>query len=83
MFENAFGIFANRFRVYLTTINLSPEKVQDLILEACCLHNFLIENNKQAYLSACDVEDIYTMKLTKGAWRNDPPLKSTAICCDI
>ena len=25
-------------------------------------------------MSACDVEDIHTMKLTKGAWRNDPPL---------
>ena len=72
--ENAFGILANRFCVFLTTINLSPEKVQDLILAACCLHNFMIENNKHAYLSVCDVEDIHTRRLTNGAWRNDQPL---------
>ena len=29
--ENAFGILANRFRVFLSTINLSPDKVTDLI----------------------------------------------------
>ena len=44
--ENAFGMFANRFCVSLTTINLSPEKVQHLILVACYLHNFFIENNE-------------------------------------
>ena len=37
--ENAFGILANRFRVFLTTINLSPYKVTNANLAACCLHN--------------------------------------------
>ena len=44
--ENSFGILANRFRVFLTTIHLSPEKVKDLIMAACCLHNFMNEHNK-------------------------------------
>ena len=29
--ENAFGILANRFRVFLTPINLAPEKVEIII----------------------------------------------------
>ena len=37
--ENAFGILANRFRVLQTTINQPPEKVQMIVLAACCLHN--------------------------------------------
>lgn len=55
--ENAFGILANRFRVFLTTILLSPDKVQSLILAACCLHNYMVSNNKHAYISALDKED--------------------------
>jgi hypothetical protein len=39
--ENAFGILANRFRIFLTTINLKPQKVQDITLCCCVLHNFL------------------------------------------
>lgn len=72
--ENAFGILANRFRVFLTTIHLSPEKVKDLIMAACCLHNFMIEHNKSAYISVCDAEDTHTMTFANGAWRCDPPL---------
>ena len=37
--ENAFGILANRFREFLKTINLSPYKVTNANLAACCLHN--------------------------------------------
>ena len=44
--ENAFGILANRFRIFLTKINLSPEKVKQVVLAACCIHNYLIENTQ-------------------------------------
>ncbi len=40
--ENAFGILAHRWRVFLTTIKLSPEKVTDVIFAAWCLHNLMI-----------------------------------------
>lgn len=39
--ENAFGHLASRFRIFLTTINLSPQKVQEITLACCILHNFL------------------------------------------
>ncbi|XP_041863337.1 putative nuclease HARBI1 [Melanotaenia boesemani] len=71
--ENAFGILSNRFRVFLTTINLRPDKVQHVILAACCLHNYMVENNKIAYISICDSEDT-NHTLTAGLWRKDHPL---------
>ncbi|XP_048039833.1 uncharacterized protein LOC125279578 [Megalobrama amblycephala] len=39
--ENAFGILANRWRVFRSTIMLSPDKVTKLTMAAVCLHNFL------------------------------------------
>ena len=71
--ENTFGILANRFRVF-STIHLSPEKVKDLVMAACCLHNFMIEHNKSAYISVYDAEDTHTMTFANGAWRSNPPL---------
>lgn len=47
--ENAFGILAHEWRVFLTTIKLSPDKVTDIILAACCLHNLMVEKNKGCY----------------------------------
>ena len=55
--ENAFGILANRWRVLLTTIKLDPDRVTDVILAACCLHNYLVEKNKHSYTSAADIEN--------------------------
>lgn len=40
--ENAFGILSNRFRILLTTINLSADKVEIITLATCALHNFLL-----------------------------------------
>ena len=72
--ENAFGILANRFRVFLATINLDHQKVNDIILAACCLHNFLVENNKHNYISCQDFEDTENQQFTPGQWRKDVQL---------
>ena len=48
--ENAFGILANRFRIFLTTIALSPEKVEIITLAACALHNFLCTERDNTYV---------------------------------
>ena len=68
--ENAFGILANRWRVFLTTIKLCPEKVTYLILAACCFHNYLVEKNKLSYTSAADAEN-GDHTVTPGLWRSD------------
>ena len=65
--ENAFGLMVNRFQVLTTTVNLSPEKVTQVILAACCLHNFMVDNNKH-------VEDIDGHSIVEGVWRNDRTL---------
>jgi len=49
--ENAFGILSNRFRVLLTSIGLSPSKVEQVVLASCALHNFLIDENASGYCS--------------------------------
>lgn len=43
--ENAFGILVNRFRVLMTTINLSPSKVEHVVMASCVLHNYIITQN--------------------------------------
>ncbi|KAK5648279.1 hypothetical protein RI129_003171 [Pyrocoelia pectoralis] len=58
--ENAFGILANRFRVFLTTINLSPNKVQDITLACCVLHNFLRKECKNFINDGEEVEEKFT-----------------------
>ena len=39
--ENAFGILVSRFRVMMTTIELPPGTVRDVVLTCVVLHNIL------------------------------------------
>lgn len=41
--ENSFGILSNRFRIFNTEINLKPATIENMIVSACIIHNFLIE----------------------------------------
>lgn len=43
--EHSFGMLSNKFRIFLTKINLKVETVQKIVLACCALHNFLIEND--------------------------------------
>ena len=47
--ENAFGILANRFRVFLAPINLRPTKVEKMVLASVAVHNFLLKENSSEY----------------------------------
>lgn len=70
--ENAFGILANRFRIFLTKIQLEPDKVQHVVLAACALHNFLRKQCPgQQSDGLLDFEDIETGNVTEGSWRQD------------
>ena len=44
--ENLFGILANRWRIFFTTINLEPQHVENVIFSALALHNMLIKSPK-------------------------------------
>ncbi|XP_068210013.1 uncharacterized protein [Palaemon carinicauda] len=55
--ENVFGIMSARFRVLLSTINVSLAKASIIIMAGCYLHNYLMKRNAQAYLDGLDVED--------------------------
>lgn len=74
LLENLFGIMANRWRVFLTPIQLSPTFVEDLTLAALTLHNFLRPNkvSKQIYSpkGLADEEDISTGEVVPGSWRS-------------
>ena len=69
--ENAFGILANRFRIFLSAINLQPEKVVVIVKAACVLHNFLQSKGDNRYIEAglLDSECTDTHSLIPGSWR--------------
>ena len=68
--ENAFGILANRFRVFLTKISLEPNNVVKIVLASCALHNMLCD--KIGISSGLlDHEHPETHKVTPGSWRED------------
>ena len=73
--KNAFGILAHRWRVFLTTITLSPERVTDILFAACCLHNLMIKKNRVSYLSPVDQENA-DHTIVRGDWRNNQVLNS-------
>lgn len=50
--ENAFGMLANRFRIFLSPINLPPDKVEMLVLACTSLHNFLRRDNVNKYMQS-------------------------------
>uniref|UniRef100_I3JLH2 DDE Tnp4 domain-containing protein n=1 Tax=Oreochromis niloticus TaxID=8128 RepID=I3JLH2_ORENI len=78
--ENAFGILANRFRVFRTTICLDPDKVVTIIFACLCLHNYLRDHRSDAYVPPgyVDSEDA-KHQLVKGAWRREGELQSVSM----
>lgn len=69
--ENAFGILAWRFRIFLTKIELKIDTVDLVVLAACSLHNWLRQTNP-SYLTASSVdsEDRFTGETIPGLWRS-------------
>ena len=70
--ENAFGILANRFRVFMTPIPLCPEKVKGVTLASCLLHNYLrcvIAQTVYTPPGSLDSEDPVTHELHLAEWR--------------
>lgn len=54
--ENVFGILANRFRVFHTSINLKLERIDKVVMACCTLHNFLCRKRQQQYIFSGSVD---------------------------
>jgi len=69
--ENAFGILATRFRVFLQPLNVSLENVDAVVMASCVLHNFLRKKSSTFYTSAnhIDSEDTESGNIIQGQWR--------------
>ena len=79
--ENVFGIFANRFRVFRSPINLNPSKVETIVLAASVLHNYLAAISDAAVLcDSCDSDDNCEMLPLQ---RNSSSNNSTMAARDI
>ena len=77
--ENAFGILANRWRVFFTHIALPPETVEKIVMACCALHNYLRTVSGDKYLAPLiDREDDH-QEINPGAWRQDPTLAQAAL----
>ena len=72
--ENAFGILAQRWQCFLTTMQQKPEIVQQIVHAGICLHNFirirLVRDNVQNLAPGVqpDAED-EEHNVIPGAWR--------------
>lgn len=79
--ENAFGILASRFRVFQTKIAVDVAKVENLVMAACALHNYLMTSNNSHYMApgTLDVEDIENHRINVGTWHDHTQLRSVGI----
>ncbi|XP_018025075.1 putative nuclease HARBI1 [Hyalella azteca] len=71
--ENAFGIMSNKFRVLQTSIALTPDKAEHVVLATIVLHNLLRReySNEHTPQGSIDVEDIDRGEIVHGSWRQD------------
>ena len=71
--ENAFGILSNKFRVFMTPMRLTPDKVVTIVIACCTLHNFLRskQTSRNVYTppGSVDIEDTDTHTILNGDWR--------------
>jgi hypothetical protein len=69
--ENSFGILVSRFAVLQRPIALSPQRAQTTVLKCCYLHNYLLRNQAQTYISrgSVDTEDFESGNIIDGTWR--------------
>ncbi|KAJ8369891.1 hypothetical protein SKAU_G00099190 [Synaphobranchus kaupii] len=77
--ENAFGILVNRWRVFLTTINLEPAIVEELVLACCALHNYLREECGELYHVPLIDREGPDHGFEPGTWRQDPSVSQAAL----
>ena len=70
--ENAFGIIANRWRVFRAPINLDQDKVSMITLAAFTLHNFLLTEPNSEYNTTSNMEK-QGKEVSEGSWFDFSP----------
>ena len=67
--ENVCGIMANRFRIFLSPMEISPENVDKVTVASCVLHNFLHKKLSLRYTAggSFDSEDIESGRIIPGS----------------
>ena len=66
MVKNSFGIFVNRFRVLLTTMEQRPKVVRNIVLTCVVLHNMLRSHQGEADRPHTPADDILAPKADQG-----------------
>ena len=70
--ENAFGIWANRFRLFLGRCNLSPDKACVITLASLALHNMLCTKSSNSYIPLGFIDTIMAAgEIVERSWRNE------------
>jgi len=75
--ENAFGILAARFRCLLTTMPFAADRVANIVLTCCALHNLLRDRNPHIDIPYIDREDRAQRCILQGNWR--PHLRGNSV----
>jgi hypothetical protein len=70
--ENAFGILACRFRLFLRPIKVKVETVEKAVWAACTLHNWLRKSSPGFYFNSVfvDRDDFQSRDDIPGVWRS-------------
>lgn len=55
--ENAFGILAMKWRVFLRAIEADVENADYIVKAACCLHNYVISKNNNREWTATETQE--------------------------
>ena len=71
--ENLFGILANRWRIFRSALNLSPDKATAITSCALVLHNFLRKSTSKSIYSPAGLADSTNTngELMPGSWRTE------------
>ena len=70
--ENAFGIIANRWRVFRAPVNLDPDKLSMITLAALTLHDFLLTEPNSEYNTTSNMEK-QSKEVCDGSWFDFSP----------
>ena len=75
--ENAFGILAARFCIFMRSIDLKVDTTAELVKAASAIHNWLRMTSSRQYFSPgnVDEEDVNSGAISLGMWRQESQVR--------